>query len=486
MTQARPTPSTGSSLSCPPRWGTPRRHDRLTHGPRVAAVAAQLGTPLMPWQRHVADVALEVDPDTGRLVYREIVMLTPRQSGKTSLELGVAVHRAFGFPGRQNSVYFAQTRNHARAKLQDDQIPALEASPFAGRFEARLANGSESIRWHHDGSRHGIDAPTEKAGHGGTRDLGFIDEAFAHEDARLEQALKPSMITRPEPQLWVVSTAGTARSTYLRGKVDAGRIRAELGLTADVAYFEWSAPNTANPHDPATWRACMPALGHTITEAAIRSDFATMELDEIRRAYLNQWSDEFPDSWSVIPKETWEPLARPGATIVGAPAMAIDVTPARTYAAVSAVGASSAGGRQVEIVDHRAGTGWLVERCVELEQKHRPSGWVVDTAGPAGRFIPDLEMAGLKVEAATATYVVQATAGFYDDVVDAVLHHLDDPLLTAALAGVKKRPLGDGGWAWGRKVSSADISPLVAATLAHRGHALWGGEIYNPWDHVVF
>jgi hypothetical protein len=34
-----------------------------------------------------------------------------------------------------------------------------------------------------------------------------------------------------------------------------------------------------------------------------------------------------------------------------------------------------------------------------------------------------------------------------------------------ALRGAKPRPLGDA-WAWSRKSSTVDISPLVAATLA--------------------
>ena len=75
----------------------------------------------------------------------------------------------------------------------------------------------------------------------------MVDEAWAHEDAWLEQGLSPTMITRPQPQLWVVSTAGTHKSAYLRGKVERGR--RDPGST--VAYFEWSAPAGS---DPATRR----------------------------------------------------------------------------------------------------------------------------------------------------------------------------------------------------------------------------------------
>jgi hypothetical protein len=54
-----------------------------------------------------------------------------------------------------------------------------------------------------------------------------------------------------------------SRSAYLRGKVERGR----RGPGSTVAYFEWSAPTGSDPGDPQTWWGCMPALGHTMTEA---------------------------------------------------------------------------------------------------------------------------------------------------------------------------------------------------------------------------
>ena len=78
-----------SSLSlCLPRWATPRSADRETLGGEVGALARQLGQPLMPWQQLVADVGLELDPESGLPAYREIVVTVPRQSGKTTLVLG--------------------------------------------------------------------------------------------------------------------------------------------------------------------------------------------------------------------------------------------------------------------------------------------------------------------------------------------------------------------------------------------------------------
>ena len=76
-----------------PRWATPRSPERPTFGPAVAAIAAELGMPLMPWQRFIVDVAHEVDPHTGFWMYDEIVVTVPRQAGKTTLKIPVYVHR---------------------------------------------------------------------------------------------------------------------------------------------------------------------------------------------------------------------------------------------------------------------------------------------------------------------------------------------------------------------------------------------------------
>ncbi|MBX6382175.1 MAG: terminase [Microbispora sp.] len=425
----------------------------------------------MPWQRYVVDVALEVDPDTGLLVYREVGLTVPRQSGKTTLLLATMVHRALGFGTRQNIIYTAQTRGAARRKWEEEHVATLERSQFRKLFTVRRQLGQEAIRWK-NGSRHSIESNTEKAGHGETLDLGVIDEAFAHEDDRLEQAFRPAMITRPQPQLWYLSTAGTRRSLYLKGKVEAGRARCEAGVTEAACYFEWSAPNDADPGDPATWRACMPALGYTVTEAAVRAEFETMKLSEFRRAYLNQWQDDVPNEWQVIPEATWRACADVRSEIAGRVAFAIHVAPDRSWAAIAVAGRRADGLLHVEVVDYRPGTKWVPERASQLVERWDPAALVVDAGSPAGSLIADLEAAGLEVTKPSSRDVGHAWGQFVDAVMptegDATLRYLPHPALDAAVAGSVTRRLGDAK-AWDARAAGVDISPLVAVTLA-----LWG------------
>lgn len=476
------TTQTDGSPDCRPRWATRRRPERSTLGPRVAEVAEQLGTPLMPWQRFVADTALEIDPATGRLAYREIGLTVPRQSGKTTLILALAVHRALGFDGqRQVIAYGAQTRNDARIKWEDEHVLALERSRvFRKLFSVRKTNGNEAILWK-NGSKHGIVANTEKSGHGATLDLGFLDEAFSQVDNRMEQAFKPAMITRPQPQLWVVSTAGTDASVYLKQKMTAGRAQAEADSDRGLAYFEWSAPEDADPADPATWRGCMPALGHTITEEAIASDFSSMELPEFQRAYLNQWPDRNAHS-PVFPPNVWAAIADTGSRVADPVVFAVDATPERSSAAVSAAGRRADGVGHVEIADARPGTGWLLDRIVELNRSHRPAAWVVDPASASGSLLPALQDKGIEPVLVTGREMAQACGQFYEDVVESkAFRHRDQPALNRALEVAQRRRLSDA-WAWDRRSSGDDISPLVAATLAWHGVAKHGTPTRSAYD----
>jgi len=62
---------------------------------------------------------------------------------------------------------------------------------------------------------------------------------------------------------------------------------------------------------------------------------------------------------------------------------------------------------------------------------------------------------------------VRACGDFHDAAVHAQLAHRGDYRLTDAVAGATKRQVADA-WAWRRR-GGADITPLVAATLARWG-----------------
>lgn len=443
-----------SSPDCRPRLTTPRTN-RPTRGHEIARVADLLGTPFMPHQRWIVDVALE-QLDDGRPAYREVLVTIPRQSGKSTLMLAVMVWAAL--QGRRRRIaYTAQTGSDARKKLLNDFAPMLEDSDLAGLVsQVYRANGHEAIVFT-NGSKIEALPSTLTAGHGMTlAGGGFIDEAFADVDDRREQAMLPAMATAPDAQLWIVSTAGTEGSAYLQRKVQLGRDTVSSKDTTGMCYFEWSAPADADPDDETVWASCMPALGRTIGVDAIRHARKTQPDGEFRRAWLNQWTktDE-----RVIPERVWNEILSDRVWPSEGLVFGADVTLDRARASI--VVADKEG--VLEVVENRDGTDWLADRLKALCVSHG-GRVVVDQYGPAGNLVdelPDLEV----VKYGTRDSVSAANT-FYDAVMQAkgiaVRPH---EALSAAVASAQKKPVGSG-WLWARTDPAADLSPLHAATVA--------------------
>jgi hypothetical protein len=442
-----------------PRFATPRT-DRSTYGGEVAKLARLLGFKPMPWQQRVWDIALE--HDHGRLAYREVGVTVGRQCGKSTAELALMLHRCLRWPN-QNVKYTAQTGMDARAKLFDDWLPLLEHSPLAEVMRFRRQSGHEAILFD-NGSKLGLVASTEKSGHGSTVDLAVLDEAWAHADHRLEQSLRPAMVTRSNSQLLVVSTAGTVqRSPFLWEKVTAGRQVVEAGLTdSGMAYLEWSAPEGSDSSDPAVWRAAIPALGATITEDAIRGDFQGMQRHEFERAFLNMWTATMGDP--IVDLEHWATLVeldapRPDWCVLG-----LDVSPKSSSAAIVCVG-EIGDNLHAAVLEAGPGSDWVPAALERLCAEYGGPRVIVDSKAVA-HLIPELERASnFRVEQLGASEVVTACAFWLRLVLEGRFKHRGEPELAIALDGAGQRRLNDG-WAWSRRASGTDISPLVAVTLA--------------------
>jgi len=445
-----------SRSSAEPIYATPRSSNRRTRGVQVGRVARTLGQPFMEWQQQVADVAGELLPD-GSPAFRETITTLMRQQGKTTLVLSHKVERCTLRPTSQRVAYTAQTGMDARKKVLDDEVPILQNSklwPLVRRV-AR-AQGSEGVIWR-NGSRIDVLASSASAGHGRIIDLGVIDEAFDDIDDRREQALLPAMITRPDAQLLVVSTMGTDASVYLNRKVEAGRAAALEGRTSGIAYFEWAIPEDEDIDDPAVWWRFMPAMGVTISEAAVAHARTTMSDGEFRRAFGNQRTRS---AERVIPEASWRAVCRPQARPEDPLTLAVEVSPDRDWAAIVACGPGVDGVPVLELVDYRPSVGWVHARAAQLRADHH-GRVVVEKGSPAAA----LQIAG--VEELSTADAVRASGALFDAVIDATVLVRSDARMDAALAAATKQPAGEA-WRFGRK-AGRDAAPIVAASLA-----LWG------------
>ncbi|MEU8728757.1 terminase family protein [Streptomyces tendae] len=467
----------------------------------------KLGAPPMPWQKYVSDVALELDPDTGLFAHREVGLSVSRQQGKTELTLGAQVHRAMAWP-RQNIVYAAQTRGMARQRWEDEFWEKISSSDLARYARIRKSNGNEAILFPGKRSRMGITANTEKAGHGPPLDLGFIDEAFAHEDDRLEQAFSPAMLTRARAQLWWASAGGTTKSVWLNKKREKGRALIEAlfeALAEDAAaarpracYFEWYAPEDMDRADPATWRATLPALGYTVTEEVIAAELEKMDPAEFDRAYLNRTRKPTPPTDPNVPKGKWPGLtdadSKPVASSV---ALAVDVSKDRSHSSIAAASVRADGKVHLEVVARRPGTDWVVPALVKLRALWKPVAVAVASSGaPAASLIDDIAAAGIEspkdkakpqrgdLAVMRAGDITEACGQLADAMNQGTVRHIDQVPLTAAVNGARTRRNGDA-WQLDRTASLVDISPLCAATFARWALLVRGPQVEEGYDPMA-
>ena len=489
----------------PPRIGTPRNPKRETWGGHAADVARKIGKPFMPWQQHAADVALEIDPKTGGLWYREVIITVPRQSGKTTLILVLFVLRCILFAkafGPQTCTYIAQSGKMARRKLEREFAPILRRArtlvevPQDSRarpkrqneWKLSMNNNGEHISFG-TGSYLQIDPPTEDASHGDVLDMPVIDEAFSQSDDLVEQAVDAATITRGSTgsaQTYIISTVGNAKSTFLAGKVIAGR-KAAKQKKSRTCYLEWSVPDDADFRDPAVWAQYLPALGHTITKADLLARLDKAErggadvddgfgsgLDGFRRGYLNQWVD-WPRARSgdgPISTTRWADLID-GESMATDESLTLGVDAPIDRRSVC----FSVSGRRADGMRHGAIRYWVpapdLGKVVEIGKALAEGHGVpllFPPKSPALAWRAGFVEAGVDVVEIKAAAFVEAQQTIEQAVTDGTFRHRGQPEMVKAVEGLAARVAGDTS-PWSRRSSSSNTAPLFALAAALAGEA---------------
>lgn len=459
-------------------------------GQEAVELAAHAGLDLMPWQQHVLDVGLRERED-GQWAAFEVAFNVPRQNGKGGVIEARELAGLF-LLGERLIIHSAHEFKTSRVAFQRIQSLILGCPDLRKRVKRMLNNTTETSITLVTGQSLQFIARSGGSGRGWTGDCNILDEDMILGDDAMG-ALMPTMSAVENPQLWYAGSAGIGAPSVQLARL---RRRALAALESgepdpSLAYFEWSVdphldecPPGCTEHDssddPAAWAKANPSLGYLITPEFIRNERASLGssgIFERERLGVGDYPSEDADTWQVIAEEAWRALAVGDVQAVaearaaGPVALSIDMTPERSHAAISAA-FPYLGGVHVTVVDHRPGTGWIVERAKELHAKYGPRCWVIDPASPAASLIDELEdeETGLGVEVVKpkARDMAAACGQFYDAVAVQSMTHFDDAPLASALAGAQKRPLGDA-WAWARRIVSVDISPLVAGTLAKWG-----------------
>lgn len=439
-----------------------------TAGPEAVELAASASLFLDPWQRHVLEDALGERADR-KWAASSVVLVVPRQNGKGSVLEAKALHSLFLSDSRlilwSAQDFKTAAEGFLRVKSLIDNTDDLRRRVD----KVRTSHGEEGIELR-NGKRLRFVARSRSSGRGFSPDDVIMDEAYALKPEALA-ALLPTMSARPNPQVWYTSSAPLPDSEVLRRLCLRGR----AGESDQMVYLEWCAEASMDVRSPEAAARANPGLGIRLTLDFTRSEMETLSEEEYARERLGIWRET--DAASVIPVDWWADLADPDSTIEGEPTFALEVNGARTVAAIAAAGVRPDGLPGIEVIEHRSGLGWVEARVAELVERWCPTKPVViDERGAAATFIEPLRRAGVNVATPAAKDTAAAAGRFFDACTPQVkgLRYRPHPALDTAVHSATTRPLGDA-WTWDRRRPSADITPLVAATLA-----LWGYDRREP------
>lgn len=447
-----------------------------TSGDEAAELFAMTGDELDEWQRWLLREALGEKPD-GRWAAPTVAMVIARQNGKNYVLEARELAGLF-LLGERVIIHSAheQVTSSEHFRRLVERVKSVDE--LARRVKKiSYGKGAESIElW--SGERILFKTRTGGGGRGFTIDLLVFDEAQKL-PAEAKAALIPAMSARSvtgNMQTWYAGTAVDQMNPSHDG-VELARIR-ERGIAAapGIAYFEWSCPgenpDAVSDDDFRSTEWVMqanPAGDVRISREWIEHE-RNVELGRreylVERGAVGDWprTDGLAGGTMITPAQ-WEELEDESSVLQEPVVVAFDVAPDRSSAAVAAAGLNEEGKFHVEIGMHKKGTGWLVGYLADLNQRRNPLSVVCDGYGPAASLIGELRDADVTVLTTSTAEHGQACGHLVDKVQQDELRHLGSVELAAAIAGARTRPLGDA-WAWSRKHSGVDITPLVSATLA--------------------
>ena len=435
--------------------------------PQVRETCRQIGISFDDWQSGLNRCILAKAAD-GLYAADTVVLSIPRQVGKT-YDIGAIV---FGICVANPGTTVVWTAH--RFKVARETFTMLRSLANSSLLKTHLdydeittAAGNESIPFR-NGSRIVFAARERGAIRGFTKvRILVLDEAQILTEAGLAD-LAPTMNQAANP---LIIMMGTPPKPNDPGEVFTNLREAALSGEAEgVLYVEFSAEEGSDPDSREAWRQANPSYPERTPERAILRMRKLLAEDDFRREALGIWDSNALRS--AIPVQTWRRQADSRSRIAGPPVFAVEVALDRSMAAIAVAGRRADGLLHGELVRYGKGSAWVQDELVRLSEKHN-STVVIDGVSPAASMIPSLKDAGVSLNVTTSADMSRACGVFFDAVTESQFFHLGDPQVEVALLAAGKRSLA-GGWAWDRR--HADISPLVAVTLAAYGVSLFGDD----------
>jgi hypothetical protein len=447
----------------------------------------------------------------GRSAAFEVAVIACRQNIKTGIFKQAALGWLF-ITGERLVVWSAHEFPTAQEAFRDLEV-LITGSDYLRREVKNIyrGNGDESIELL-SGARLIFKTRTKGGGRGLSGNKVILDEGMFLRPMHMG-ALLPTLSAQPDPQVLYGASAGMPESEVLRGVRDRGR----AGGDPRLAYIEYCAPTPAQAcergskcdhglstpgcgcDNPANWARGNPSLGRRrangtgLTAEYIAAERRALPPAEFGRERMGWWDDP-GDGMRPLDLAAWAARADPSSAAAGRVAFGFEIRPDQSSAAIAVAGRRADGLGHGEItgrdglLDCRPGTGWLVDRIMELAGQWDPYAVALNASGQSGTVIRELTERGFEAvrpgkeppPGKRALLVLgsrewaQACGALVRDVSEGGWRHLGQEPLDAAAEGAGTRPLEDA-YAWSYKNSTSDIAPLNALTAARYAFTAWCG-----------
>lgn len=467
-------------------------------GPEAIELARMAGLHLDPWQ--CKDLTAGLGEVNGKWAAKEVAKSVPRQVGKTTEIMAREITGLYLLEQRLQvyTAHLADTVQEHRIGLEE----LIEGCPEFSRRTKKITHGKgdEYVQLHRHpktgrAPRLRLRTRARGGGRGYSGDTVYLDECMIC-SLQFHGSLMPVLRAQPNPQLHYAGSP-VDQEEHEHGIVFASvRQRGIAGTDPSLVYLEFSLPfediddlTDEVMDDPKMWARVTPPLGTRVSVDFIAAERRAMGRRQFAAECLGvgSWPDPSEGAGRVISGEAWAAVEckESSQRITGEKTFAIDLNPERTWGSIDVSGMRSDGYWHVAVVEHKRTTAWIVPKCIALQNEHPESSFVYDVGGPVGKSnIPDeLREAGVRLIEADQTDYARAYAGFIDAVEKQTMRYpMGEGALTDAVADARKQAMGDAS-KWSRRSStSADITPLVAGSLA-----LWAAQTQGgAYTNVIF
>jgi hypothetical protein len=409
----------------------------------------------------------------------------PRQSGKGD---SVEVVEFWGLTQRSERILHTihdavllatETQSRMLSLFEHPDLRRLKAREWKGTGQQMIEMRNGGIIWYRT-----------RTGAGG-RGLDEVDRLVVDEAQHAEQehlnSITATQAVSANPQLNVLGTGGLAGksawwwSLRKQAKSEPGQF-GWLGYSAQPWEIDADGRvhlGEVDPFDRDLWWATIPGL----VAGRVSIDFLERELrvlgpDGFAQEYLCVWAAPIDLSVDASMLPGWRDCRQPFSPApAGHPALAVG--PRMAWAALGFAGRRDDGRLHLEVPRHEAGVAWVVDAALKATQE-TGQPLVVDPRTQTSGILDRLRAAKVPLREITTSELTGGCAALQAEVAERLVCHFGDPKLNAAVESADIRPVGEA-WAFSSVKSSADITPLLAVTLAAIAARNSGDSETQPW-----